>query len=230
MANVVAENWDGTTYQEDGVETLSMYNDEGGIETFVHDSLVAEPVEKTVELDFSGGDMIVTPEEGQTFSSITIPVPENAIPENIRENVNLAGIVGAMAAGGGGGSPAKIAVGEFTLYSGTVSHNLGVVPDIIIMTYSQHTRITKTNTTGKVFFFVGFSRAFVARYPELPSSWGALRFSGSSGDNQVYFNTDYFIDGDTGDINSANAETFVASSFQYLSGSPATWLAIGGLT
>ena len=59
---------------------------------------------KEVLLDFSSGDMEVVPTTGKVFSKITIPQPENLLPENIAEGVNVAGIVGVLAAGGGGSS------------------------------------------------------------------------------------------------------------------------------
>lgn len=60
----------------------------------------AETVETTVALDFSDGDMVVTPEDGQSFSAVTIPKPENLSPENIAEGVEIAGVMGALAGGG----------------------------------------------------------------------------------------------------------------------------------
>lgn len=57
---------------------------------------------ETVALDFSGGDMTITPAAGQVLSGLTIPKPETLIPENIKEGVNIAGILGTLAAGGSG--------------------------------------------------------------------------------------------------------------------------------
>ena len=56
---------------------------------------------KEVLLDFSGGDMEVVPTTGNVISKVTIPQPENLLPENIAEGVNVAGIVGVLAASGG---------------------------------------------------------------------------------------------------------------------------------
>jgi hypothetical protein len=95
---------------------------QGGVET----------VETTITLDLSGGGMVVVPDQGKAFSKLNIPVPANLIPGNIAEGVNIAGIIGTMAAGGGGS--AKFATGIF--YSSnvsTVKHNLGVVPDVVFV-------------------------------------------------------------------------------------------------
>lgn len=53
-----------------GKEQLEVNSTDGGTQKFIRDDLIAEPVEKTVELDFSGGDMVVTPDDGQVFSSV----------------------------------------------------------------------------------------------------------------------------------------------------------------
>lgn len=47
------------------------------------------------ELDFSGGDMAILPSaDSKVISSVTIPVPENLTPKNIKRNVVVAGILG----------------------------------------------------------------------------------------------------------------------------------------
>lgn len=61
----------------------------------------AEEVETSVALDFSGGDMEVTPNEGEAFSKVTIPQPETLVAENIAEGVTVAGIEGTHSGGGG---------------------------------------------------------------------------------------------------------------------------------
>lgn len=59
-------------------------------------SALPESVETTVNLDFSSGDMEVTPAEGKVFEKVSIPAPTNLIPENIAEGVDIAGIVGSL--------------------------------------------------------------------------------------------------------------------------------------
>ena len=64
---------------------------------------VPQAVETTIDPDFSAGDMEVVPEDGKVFSKAIIQKPETLVPENIAEGVNVAGIVGALSAGGSGG-------------------------------------------------------------------------------------------------------------------------------
>lgn len=59
-----------------------------------------DPVETEVTLDFSEGDMEVVPDAGKLFSKVSIPVPENLIPENIAKDVIVAGITGTHEGGG----------------------------------------------------------------------------------------------------------------------------------
>ena len=54
-----------------------------------------------IALDFSGGDMEIIAPDGVVVKSAVIQKPANLTPENIAEGVNIAGIVGALAAGGG---------------------------------------------------------------------------------------------------------------------------------
>ena len=61
---------------------------------------VYELTEKTVELDFSGGDIIVTAEEKKPFESVIIQRPEMLTPGNIAKDVEIAGIVGMLSGGG----------------------------------------------------------------------------------------------------------------------------------
>lgn len=58
--------------------------------------------EKTVELDFSEGDMTVEPSKGKLLSSVDIPKPANLVPENIAKDIEVAGIMGTHEGGGGG--------------------------------------------------------------------------------------------------------------------------------
>ena len=63
---------------------------------------VPQAVEKTIDPDFSAGDMEVVPEDGQVFSKVSIPKPANLAPANIAKDVDIAGVIGTMESGGGG--------------------------------------------------------------------------------------------------------------------------------
>lgn len=82
-----------------------------------------ETVETTIDLDseatnFANGAVEVKPESGQAFSKVNIPVPANLKAENIAEGVNIAGIIGALASGGGGGGslPAGVYLSALGIY------------------------------------------------------------------------------------------------------------------
>lgn len=92
----------------------------------------SEEVEKTVELDFSAGDMEVTPETGKVFSKVTIQKPETLVPENIAEGVNIANVIGTLVTGGGGGD-ISITTTTHLGTSTTITHGHGVVPDLLLI-------------------------------------------------------------------------------------------------
>ena len=66
-------------------------------------AIVSDSEEKTVELDFSNGDVTVTPSDGKLLSEVNISKPETLIPENIAKDIEVAGIVGTHEGGGGSG-------------------------------------------------------------------------------------------------------------------------------
>lgn len=179
---------------------------------------VPESVETTVNLDFSSGDMEVTPAEGQAFEKVSIPTPANLIPENIMEGVDIAGIIGSLAAGGGG---AKIASGTISSTSSSdvqITHNLGVIPDLVLV-------IANTNTASSILVSYGASAAFRSKFYPLPNR--------AVVQTVFYISTDYSIEENRNGcaIRAATATTFyirAMSGMKLQSGS--VWLAIGGLT
>ncbi|MBR5305933.1 MAG: hypothetical protein IKU47_03330 [Oscillospiraceae bacterium] len=54
-----------------------------------------------IALDFSAGNQTLTAEEGTAIKSAVIQKPETLIPENIAEGIDIAGVVGTLAGGGG---------------------------------------------------------------------------------------------------------------------------------
>ena len=217
-----------------GVEGLHVDTTDGGTTLFVDADSVPESVETAVELDFSGGAMEVIPADGQAFSKVAVPVPENLLPENIAEGVNIAGIIGALVAGGGGGT--KIAYG-FYLPTGqagvaeTITHDLGVIPDIVY--------IGCPFALGKADSYLwlanGYSNAFYNAASESGvlgnkmKGWYCIRK-----DSDYSFSVNQIIDTTTsGDgIVNATTTTFDIGSATYpLSPSyKYAWYAIGGLT
>jgi hypothetical protein len=99
-ASVVLKDRTGTDIEYEGVEGVRVFDKAGNAHVFVPP---VETEEKTVELDFSGGAMEVIPTAGKVLSKVDIPVPDGLIPENIAEGIRIAGIDGALKAGGSGG-------------------------------------------------------------------------------------------------------------------------------
>lgn len=217
-SGVILESYDGSQNVFPGVETVSLYNTEGGTETFVHDSLVAEPVEATVDVDWSGGDMEIVPDAGQVFSKILLPKPETAIPENILDGVNLAGIIGGLVTGGGN---AKIAVGTFAGNTSTykITTNHGFKPDFIFAASTA-----SSSTSDRPYVLAGFSSALIAATGTTIKNVRVQRTSTMLwlDDSKVG------IDESSGNINSADATGF-KSKYAFV---PNTWayIIIGGLT
>ena len=122
MPDIILKNRNGKNIDYPAVKRLRTKKVDGGVqhfgaydpETLTPEKLAAgETVgnitgtmtvpaseEKTIAPDFSGGDMEVTPGEGAMFSKVTVQQPETLIPENIAEGVDIAGIIGTLAAGG----------------------------------------------------------------------------------------------------------------------------------
>lgn len=126
MPDVILKDRNGKDVTYEGVAAVRLDTPDGGTRTFV----AGESEVKTVELDFSMGDMEVVPSAGKLLEKISIPKPDALLPENIAEGVTIAGIVGNLASGGN----VKIAYGRVTdsATSVTVDHGLGVVPDLVI--------------------------------------------------------------------------------------------------
>lgn len=52
------------------------------------------------EVDFSTGDIVITPRKGEVFGTVTVPKPPALLPENILEGVTIAGVDGTAKDGG----------------------------------------------------------------------------------------------------------------------------------
>ena len=198
----------------------------------------SEEVEKTVELDFSAGDMEVTPEAGKAFSKVTIPVPANLIPGNIAEGVNIAGIIGSLVAGGCGDG-VKVEYGNLPESSAfyTVNHNLGVVPDVVFyFRFSQNVAYI-ASVQRNIFYAIAANTAFHSKMQE-QSGWVshaqyAICSKSSSSAEVPSVRTGVALDA-TGDkpISANNSSiTFgakIGNIFYYTYGG--VWFAISGLT
>ena len=52
--------------------------------------------ERTVPLSMADGDQVVTPDEGKVLTKATVQKPSTLAPENIKKDVNIGGVVGAL--------------------------------------------------------------------------------------------------------------------------------------
>ena len=180
-----------------------------------------EKVETTVALNFSEGDMQLTPEDGKVFSSVNIPAPATLIPENIAKDVNIAGIIGTLVAGGG----AKVATGSVTGSASSgkrISHNLGVVPDIFIV-YDP----ALNAASNSIIIALGISKAYKTITGNLYSIFGYYYNNGtktSASKNTIDATSSAVMYGAT------SSSITVGMSSVYLGRLTYNWIAIGGLT
>ena len=86
------DNIDGLT----NVGELKVPTADGGFQHFTSGTRV----QTTIDPDFSEGDMVVTPNEGEVFSKVTVQKPESLVPENIPKGVTIAGVEGSSSSGG----------------------------------------------------------------------------------------------------------------------------------
>lgn len=138
-------------------ETLLPENIRSGTEVAgVTGEFIGDTEEVTVELALADGNQEVVPSaDGKVISSVTITKPGTLVPENIAEGVDIAGIVGTLVAGGGSSG----IVSHYATFTGgsdhtsqVITHNLGVIPDLVFM-YS------KAITNGYPSVCVGMSTA-----------------------------------------------------------------------
>ena len=59
--------------------------------------------EKAVPLSMADGDQVVTPDDGNVLTKVTVQKPSTLTPENVKKDVNIGGVVGALESG----EPAK---------------------------------------------------------------------------------------------------------------------------
>lgn len=228
--SVVLLNRDGVGIPYSGVKTVRLMTADGKTKDF---SSVSS-VESTVELDFSGGDMVVTPEAGELFSKLNILQPETLKDFNIAKGVEIAGIIGTFA---GGGANVKIAAGVLGQNSSTtttITHNLGIIPDIII----YYGGIAHTlNTKGAL---VGFatSEAF-AQQTGVGGMYSFCRVTKTVGGQSVsntfsdYSEEEEYVTyniSSVSQIGRATETTFaIGASSTYPVYKGTIWIAIGGL-
>lgn len=63
-------------------------------------STAPDTQEKTVPLSMADGDQVVTPDEGKVLAKVTVRKPSTLVPENVKKDVNIGGVVGTLESGG----------------------------------------------------------------------------------------------------------------------------------
>ena len=59
----------------------------------------AQSQTKTVNLSMASGNQVITPDNGYALSEVTVVKPDTLIPDNIKKDVNIGGVVGSMSGG-----------------------------------------------------------------------------------------------------------------------------------
>lgn len=102
MPNVKIKGWSGNEFAYQDIQKLWLPATESTEEAPVLVPYTyGEAVSKTVEPDFSGGDMAVPIADGELVTELAITKPETLIPANVAKNVNIAGVIGTHEGGGG---------------------------------------------------------------------------------------------------------------------------------
>lgn len=183
MADILLKDLDGTPAPKEGVDKgINVLLTDGTEKIYVDSAEVPVAVERTVELDFSGGNVAVTPEDGQMFSAVNIPVPANLIPANIAEGVTIAGIPGALAPNAGGGKP-NFFVKRVTIYSPAHNVHSGII------TLATAEELAAAGFTGEKPAIIGFlpvNSGHVYTPNSNPCTMGAIMTSVGLGVNSTY--------------------------------------------
>lgn len=183
----------------------------------------AETEEVEVDLNLAGGDQEVLPsEDGLSISKVVIKKPETLVPGNIAAGKYIAGVLGTLSAG----SNVVVKTGSFTgVKTGvTVSHALGVIPDVFIAWYSASSPIA-----GYSYFLVAIGPTFVSKY-STPSQFVAWANSSKYLQLALLY-TSIAYTGTTPFSGATTVAIKVGSSvYPLVANVKYNWIAIGGLT
>lgn len=153
MANIVLKQRDGTEKECPGNLPIAIPTTDGEMKVYT----AGEASRKSVSANFASGDMVIEPDDGTVLSQVTVKKPSTLIPGNIKEDVNIAGILGTLAAAGGGS--AKVEFSQFaddlsgTMF--TTGHSLGVVPDLVIAVGKP-----QAISTNGAYVLIGYNKKF----------------------------------------------------------------------
>lgn len=234
MPNIRTKNYDG----DDVIlrNTKKVY-----FKSATSDNLVpftyGEAISKTIIPDFTGGNNMSIPiGDGQLVTELTVNRPSNLLPENIKEGEFIAGVGPGTYAGAGGTDKLTpvFASGSFTPTSATASititHNLGAIPDEVILVMLDPTEAGDKRPTG--------IRHVIARSGALKDALGldysqnGSLYYGGTGIMNVTYREPVESNAFQQFVHDANATTFCItgySIFAFSAGMEYMWFATGGL-
>lgn len=224
MADIVLRDRSGNLIEYPGVERVKLNTVDGEAVEFVDSATIPAVLEDLpIALDFSSGDQTISAPDGMVVKSAVVQKPDTLTPENIAEGVDIAGIIGTLAAGGG--SNVKIATGTDASNSTirTISHGLGVTPDLVYVWSNS------VGTTNCLFSCFGITKQFKEA---IGIGYAIMASFVKNGTITNSYYSSQGIDGTAGWISNVNGTSFkVGTSTTYFNtGSSVTWIAIGGLT
>ena len=97
MPDIVLKDRAGNDISYTNRNSIFVPDTSGGLVEY----FTGEKVEKTIDPDFSEGNIEVIAEKGTFLEKVTVNKPENLIPGNIKKDEVVAGIVGTLSGGGG---------------------------------------------------------------------------------------------------------------------------------
>lgn len=152
--------------------------------------------EQTVELSMLSGNQIIQPTSGKVMSKVTVQKPVTLLPENIKKDVVIGGVVGTLESGGGGGGETtqlqNVITFEYTPTSNTIPISHDVLVGVGIDTEDKFFKIIGISIfpkNGDVdYFYVSYGGALdktkfsqQLKYNHSIASSGALTFYNLSG-------------------------------------------------
>lgn len=109
---IILKDWDGTDKVYEGIQTVTLPTEDGGTVQFSSPETVQNAITQAIadatledvpiEVDFSAGNQTISAPDGLLVKTAILQKPETLLPENIAEGINIAGVVGTLAGGGGG--------------------------------------------------------------------------------------------------------------------------------
>lgn len=122
---------------------------------------------RTVDLNMPSGNQTITPDNGKVLSKVTVTKPTTMIPENIKKDVNIGGVVGTLESGGstGGGSETWVLNYKYvdtgvTSFSCNFSSNGSDFTSISIATMAFIGSVLKYDNTQVCMIEIGDTQSF----------------------------------------------------------------------